>query len=69
VTRRLTALLDDLLADVPPERRPPLQRYRALLVEGVATSFPPDARTTALIADRQGIGRSRAPHTVEPPVG
>lgn len=69
VTRRLMALLDDLLADVPPERRPPLQRYRALLVEGVATSFPPDARTIALIADRQGIGGSRAPRTVEVPVG
>lgn len=57
VSRRLLAGLDDLLLLAPEERRKPLVRHRALLVEAVERSVPVAAdREFALLPDRQGIG-------------
>ncbi|MFF2731699.1 DUF2254 domain-containing protein [Streptomyces sp. NPDC058008] len=56
VTRRLLAGLDDLLSLAPEERRKPLLRHRALLVEAVERTVPEAAgRAFALRPDRQGI--------------
>lgn len=57
VSRRLLAGIDDLLGLVPPERREPLLRHRALLVQAVERAVPEAAdRAFALEPDRQGIG-------------
>lgn len=57
VTRRLLAGLDDLLLLTAEERRKPLLRHRALLVEAVERTVPEAAgRAFALHPDRQGIG-------------
>ncbi|MER6770503.1 DUF2254 domain-containing protein [Streptomyces bacillaris] len=57
VSRRLLAGLDDLLLLAPEERKQPLVRHRALLVEAVERSVPVAAdRDFALRPDRQGIG-------------
>ncbi|MGW3437632.1 DUF2254 domain-containing protein [Streptomyces bacillaris] len=57
VSRRLLAGLDDLMLLAPGERRKPLVRHRALLVEAVERSVPVAAdREFALLPDRQGIG-------------
>ncbi|MEU0302037.1 DUF2254 domain-containing protein [Streptomyces sp. NPDC006175] len=57
VTRRMLAGLDDLLLLAPEERRRPLLRHRALLVEAVERTVPEGAgRAFALRPDRQGIG-------------
>lgn len=57
VTRRLLAGLDDLLVLAAEERRKPLLRHRALLVEAVERTVPEAAeRAFALYPDRQGIG-------------
>ncbi|MEV5972427.1 DUF2254 domain-containing protein [Streptomyces sp. NPDC051921] len=57
VSRRMLAGFDDLLSLVPAERRAPLVRHRALLVELVERTVPVAAdRDFALAADRQGIG-------------
>ncbi|WP_414720903.1 DUF2254 domain-containing protein [Streptomyces sp.] len=57
VSRRMLAALDDLLSLVPEERRAPLLRHRALLVELVErTAVEAAERAFALEADRQGIG-------------
>ncbi|MEU2824590.1 DUF2254 domain-containing protein [Streptomyces bacillaris] len=57
VSRRLLAGLDDLLLLAPEERKQPLVRHRALLVEAVERSVPVAAdREFALLPDRQGIG-------------
>ncbi|MEU0372006.1 DUF2254 domain-containing protein [Streptomyces sp. NPDC006283] len=57
VSRRLVASFDDLLRFVPDERREPLLRHRALLVQAVQRGLPEAAeRAFALEADRQGIG-------------
>ncbi|MFJ9048741.1 DUF2254 domain-containing protein [Streptomyces bacillaris] len=58
VSRRLLAGLDDLLLLLAPEeRKQPLVRHRALLVEAVERSVPVAAdREFALRPDRQGIG-------------
>ncbi|MGW1817225.1 DUF2254 domain-containing protein [Streptomyces sp. NPDC002125] len=56
VTRRLLAGLDDLLVLATGERRKPLLRHRALLVEAVERTVPEAAgRAFALRPDRQGI--------------
>ncbi|MCX5415276.1 DUF2254 domain-containing protein [Streptomyces sp. NBC_00059] len=56
VTRRLLAGLDDLLVLAAGERRKPLLRHRALLVEAVERTVPEAAgRAFALRPDRQGI--------------
>ncbi|WP_277441400.1 DUF2254 family protein [Streptomyces sp. SPB162] len=57
VSRRLLAGLADLLSLAPPDRRRPLERHRALLVQAVERAVPEAAdREFALFADHQGIG-------------
>lgn len=57
VTRRLLAGLGDLLSLVPPDRRRPLERHRALVEQAVQLAVPDAAdREFALLADHQGIG-------------
>ncbi|MET9379241.1 DUF2254 domain-containing protein [Streptomyces sp. NPDC002992] len=57
VSRRMLAGLDDLLQLAPQERREPLLRHRALLVQRVERAVPEAAdRAFALEPDRQGIG-------------
>jgi uncharacterized membrane protein len=59
VVRRLRALLDDLIADLPETRRPPLAEQRRLLDDAVASAITQNQRADALVPDRQGIGMSR----------
>jgi uncharacterized membrane protein len=59
IVRRVRALLDALLDDVPERRRPALLAQRALLDDAVVRRFPEDQRADALVADRQGLGMSR----------
>jgi uncharacterized membrane protein len=61
IARRLRALLDDLLTDLPEQRHPALLAQRALLDDAVARRFPATQRPDALEADRQGLGMSRRP--------
>ena len=56
VTRRISALLDDLLADLPAERHAPLLRYRQRLHAAVTESVNPQDAGPWLVGDRQGIG-------------
>jgi uncharacterized membrane protein len=57
VSRRLMAAFDDLLGLVPDDRREPLERHRALLVQAVERGVTEAAeRVFALTPDRQGIG-------------
>ncbi|MGW3623521.1 DUF2254 domain-containing protein [Streptomyces sp. NPDC000880] len=57
VSRRLLAGIDDLLLLAPKDRREPLVRHRALLVQAVERTVPEAAdRGFALLPDRQGIG-------------
>ncbi len=57
VTRRVTALIDDLLADLPAEQHPPLLRMRAELEALLgAQSFDGDLRRISTAPDRQGLG-------------
>ncbi|WP_267242446.1 DUF2254 domain-containing protein [Streptomyces sp. PR69] len=56
VSRRLLAGIDDLLRIAPGDRKEPLLRHRALLVQAVARTAPEAAeREFALLPDRQGI--------------
>ncbi len=59
VTRRLTALLTDLLGELPEHRHAPLLRYQRLLARGVCEQLPAEYQDIALTGDRQGIGGSR----------
>jgi len=59
VARRLRALLDDLIADLPEGRRPPLVEQGTLLDDAVASAIPQNQRAAALAPDHQGIGMSR----------
>jgi len=59
VARRLRALLDALIADLPEKRHPPLTRQSTLLDDAVASAIPENQRAAALVPDRQGIGMSR----------
>jgi uncharacterized membrane protein len=56
VTRRISALLDDLLADLPAERHAPLLRLRERLHAAVIESVNPRDAGRWLLGDRQGIG-------------
>lgn len=58
VTRRVTALLNDLLADLPEHRHAALNRYKRRLAEGIQT-LSPEYQSIAHTGDRQGIGGSR----------
>jgi uncharacterized membrane protein len=60
VCRRLRALLDGLLATVPPDRQPAVRDELCRLDAAVEAAFPdPVARSRASGSDRQGIGGSR----------
>ena len=59
VTRRISALLGDLLADLPAERHAPLLRYRQRLHAAVAASVDAQDAGPWLIGDNQGIGGGR----------
>jgi Predicted membrane protein (DUF2254) len=61
VARRLRALLDALIADLPEKRRPPLVGQGTLLDDAVASAIPRGQRAAALVPDRQGIGMSHRP--------
>ncbi len=61
VVRRLRALLDGLIADLPEQRRPPLVDQRHLLDEAVVAAIAENQRADALVSDRQGIGMSHRP--------
>lgn len=58
VTRRLTAMLNDLLADLPEYRHRALLGHKRRLADGIE-QMPPDYQTIAHTGDRQGIGGSR----------
>jgi uncharacterized membrane protein len=58
VTRRVTAMLNDLLADLPESRHPALLRYKRRLTDGIGT-LPAEYQAIAHTGDRQGIGGSR----------
>ena len=63
VTRRLRAMLDDLIEVAPPDRRSPLEFQRRLL--GAATAREFDAEEDVLFAfeaDQQGIGSGLHTH-------
>jgi uncharacterized membrane protein len=60
VMRRMRALISDLKENVPPERRPALERYLERVDKGIRRAFEDaDDRSDALEADRQGLGLSR----------
>ena len=59
VARRLRALLDALIADLPEKRHPPLVEQSTLLEDAVVSAIPHSQRAAALVADRQGIDMSR----------
>jgi uncharacterized membrane protein len=59
ITRRLVALLDDLIPDVPQDRRASLLRHRESLEIAVARrELSGRAADVALRGDRQGLGGS-----------
>jgi uncharacterized membrane protein len=59
VSRRLRALLDHLIAVLPPTRRPPLEQEQTLLAGAILRRFPDEAdRKRAEVADYQGVGGS-----------
>jgi uncharacterized membrane protein len=60
VVRRLRSLIEDLLVDLPVDRRPVLEAQLALLGDAVDASFSPAQRGAALVPDRQGLGLGRA---------
>ena len=61
VARRLSALLDDLLASAPPSRRPPVSARAARLRRAVGRALPDEEQAAeALQPDRQGIGSPRS---------
>jgi uncharacterized membrane protein len=60
VMRRLHALVGDLAAAVPSERRAALHYWQTRLRRRVAANFSdPDDRAAASLGDRQGLGVSR----------
>ena len=59
VMRRMRALLQDMLEQVPPERRPALQRYLERVDNGIRRAFEDsDDLRDASVRDRQGLGMS-----------
>jgi uncharacterized membrane protein len=60
VTRRLRALLDDLLTNAPPARRPPVSARIATLQRAVRSALADEAMAAeAMVPDHQGIGSPR----------
>ena len=61
VMRRLNALLSELTAALPPERRTALGYWRRRLEASIARHFADvDQRRDAFVRDRQGLGLSRS---------
>ena len=61
VTRRLRALLEDLIVAAPPERQPAVEEQIRMLEASVARSFRESAdHEIAAARDRQGIGSPRS---------
>src|SRR5262249_14380376 len=59
VMRRMSALITDLIAALPPERLPGLHHQRRRLAQLIARSFADDeGKTEAQVEDRQGLGAS-----------
>jgi uncharacterized membrane protein len=56
VTRRLFALFDSLLHDLPAKRHPQILKQRDLLITAIDAVMPPSQRAEAFVPDRQGIG-------------
>lgn len=56
IARRVRALLEDLLADLPSERHAALNQQLLLLDDAVNSTIPSSQRAPALVADRQGLG-------------
>jgi uncharacterized membrane protein len=60
VTRRLRALLDDLLTSAPPTRRPPVTARIATLQRAVRSALADEVvAAEAMVPDHQGIGSPR----------
>jgi uncharacterized membrane protein len=59
VTRRLTAMLEDLLTVAPERRRPPIERQLELLTTMARKAFEEDDAERATAPDQQGIGSGR----------
>jgi uncharacterized membrane protein len=61
VMRRMRALISDLIAALPQERHPALERHRQRLNAIIGRSFADeDERLEASVEDRQGLGVPRA---------
>lgn len=61
IDRRLRAMLEHLIRELPEERRPPLEEELALLGKAVERGFRDEAdRKRAAVADYQGIGGSES---------
>jgi uncharacterized membrane protein len=57
VMRRMKALLENLIAILPPERRPALLHWEERLCGTINRAFvEPEERIAASVADRQGLG-------------
>ena len=56
IARRMRALLNGLLEDLPAERHPALLRQRDLLDDAVERLIPAPQREDALVGDPQGLG-------------
>ena len=66
VVRRLRAMIENLLAVLPQERRPLLREQLTLLDRAVQRSFAdPADRAAGEIGDPQGVGSSRHDHRAE----
>ena len=59
VTRRMRALLDDLIAGLLPKNRRPALESQSHLLEDAVASISESQRAGALVPDRQGIGMAR----------
>jgi uncharacterized membrane protein len=61
VTRRLRAMLEHLIRDLPEDRWPPLQEELALLETSIKRRFRDEVdRKRAAVADQQGVGASES---------
>jgi uncharacterized membrane protein len=61
VMRRMKALIKNLTAVLPPERRAALQHWEERLQGSIKRSFAePEERIAASVADRQGLGLGQA---------
>jgi elongation factor P hydroxylase len=56
VIRRMVALTDDLVGDIPSDRRPTVEAYRADIARLDPQGLPSRAQRVLRIPDRQGLG-------------